>query len=149
MKMISILILGAFSSISASAATFNYAGKFDGVAGVLTLEQSNQTYKATFTGNNGQKGLIRGCESTMGKVLKAKVKDGVLKQLVFAFDPNYCVTIEGRDVTMDFKNNQVFVSLISHYETYNPPCVPDWNGHQNCPMPSYRPVYIDGKLTRQ
>lgn len=149
MKNMMMFLATAFLSLSASAATFNYAGKFNGVAGVLTLEQANQTYRASFTGNNGQKGLLRGCESTMGAVLKSKVKDGVLKQLVFAFDPNYCITIEGHEVTMDFKNNQVLVSLISHYETYNPPCVPDWQGHQNCPMPSYRPVYVEGKLTRQ
>lgn len=151
MKSIFVLISVVLSSLvtSASAATFTYAGKFDGVSGVLSLEQANGTYRASFTGNNGQKGLIARCESRMGAVLKSKLKDGVLKQLVFAFDPNYCVSIEGRQVTMDFKNDKVSVSLLSHYETYQPPCIPDWQGHQNCPFPESRPVFLSGKLTRQ
>ncbi len=151
MKSILVLMTAflSFSASSVNAATFSYAGKFDGVSGVLTLEQANGTYRASFTGNNGQKGLIARCESAMGAVLKSKVKDGVLKQLVFAFDPNYCVSIEGRQVTMDFKNDKVSLSLLSHYEWYQPPCIPDWQGHQNCPLPESRPVFLSGKLTRQ
>ena len=151
MKSILVLMTAflSFSASSVDAATFSYAGKFDGVTGVLTLEQANGTYSASFTGHNGQKGLIARCESKMGAVLKSKVKDGVLKQLVFAFDPNFCASIEGRQVTMDFKNDKVSLSLLSHYEWYEPPCIPDWQGHQNCPFPERRPVFFSGKLTRQ
>lgn len=143
--IVSILVWGAFSS----AATFNYAGKFDGVSGVLVLEQVNQTYRANFTGNNGQRGLLAGCESSIGKVQKYKEKNGVLKQIIFAFDPNQCMTVEGRSVIMDFKDSKVTVSVLSHIEVYQGPCYPDWQGHQNCPFPERRPVYFSGQFIRQ
>lgn len=149
MKLFTSVLAIAFFAYGFSASAQTYVGKFNGVAGVLTLQAANQTYTASFTGNNGQKGFLKGCESSVGRLLKYKEKNGVLRQLLFAFNPNYCVSVQGRDVQMDFKNSKVEVSILSHTEQYQPPCIPDWQGHQNCPFPEYRPVYFYGKFTRQ
>lgn len=149
MKSMNSILISAVFFWGAMASAFSYVGKFNDVAGVLTLKQVNQTYRASFIGDNGQKGLLKDCESTIGSVLKYKEKDGVLKQIIFSFDPNHCVSVEGRQVVMDFKNDKVSVSVLSHFENYQPPCMWDPQGHQNCPFPESRPVFFSGKFVRQ
>lgn len=150
MKTFAIILSFSVLAWGSLSSAYTYAGKMNGVAGVLTLIQVGQTYTASFKGNNGQNGLLRGCNSTINQVLKMKQKNGVLKQLVFDFDPNMCFSVEGRTVTMDFKNNKVYLSILSHSEEYYPPCVPPGVGGPSCPVfPEYRPVFFEGKLTAQ
>lgn len=148
-KTVLVLSVLFSSAVSSAAATFRYVGQFNGVAGVLTLQQTGQTYTASFTGNNGQRGLLKDCESTIGSLQKYKEKNGQLRQLIFSFNPNYCISVEGRHVNMDFKGNRVDLTILHKTEKYQPPCYPDWQGKPNCPFPEYESVYFKGRFTAQ
>lgn len=99
------------------------------------------------------------CESKIGdlKSVQIKEKDGkvTVKQAVFAFNPNHCTLIEGRELILNFKKGDPAkltfdVRLLDHY-VYDNFC--DWPFNPNNPgghcSTNQLPVYFSGRFTRQ
>ncbi|PIS10009.1 MAG: hypothetical protein COT73_11595 [Bdellovibrio sp. CG10_big_fil_rev_8_21_14_0_10_47_8] len=145
------MVLSALLGMAAAAQAniLQYQGSFRGTPGTLTITPIQQSYEASFVATNGQQGLFPGCQSQIGRVLKIKENNGVLRRIVFSFDRGYCKDIRGSDLTLDFKNNRMSAWVLEYYQLHQPPCTPDWQGHNQCPMPEERPVYATGEFVRQ
>lgn len=142
--VVSLLLTGhAF----AADATGTYTGSFDGRNGTLTLAQNANGYSLHFMSVDGSSDLIgEGCQSTIGATKKVKEKNGTLSSLIFEFDPGVCFQVEGRELSLKVKDNQLSISLYARTETIEN-CNFDVNGRQYCNDVNF-PVYADGKFKR-
>lgn len=142
--IVSVLLAGhAF----AADATGTYSGSFDGRKGTVTLAQNANGYSLTFQSVDGSADLIgEGCQSMIGAAKKVKEKNGTLSSLVFEFTPGVCFQVEGRELNVKVKGNQLSLSLYARTETMEN-CNFDANGRQYCNDVNF-PVYADGKFKR-
>ena len=148
MKSIAVLLLGVLATAQVFAAdiTGSYQGEFGGRKGTLTLTNNNG-YALTFVGVDGSSDLIgEGCNSVVGPVAEVKMKNGEVKSLAFEFSAGTCFQVEGRELFVKVKTNQVSLSLYSHSESMRS-CNFDPSGRQYC-HDDYWPVYADGKFVR-
>lgn len=144
---IGLFIVALGSSAFASDATGTYTGKFDGRNGTLTLSNEANGYRLTFMGEDGSSDLIgNGCNSTIGSATEVKEKKGVLKSLAFEFSSGTCFQVEGRELYVKVKLNQLSLSLYSHTVEMKS-CSFDHLGRQYCNINRW-PVYADGKFTK-
>lgn len=144
-----IAFLTVFAGLSAFAndAAGTYKGKFDGRAGTLTLTNDSGGYRLSFMGDDGSSDLIgSGCNSSIGRATDVNEKKGVLKSLDFEFSPGNCFQIEGRELSVRVKPNQLSLSLYSHSDDMEN-CNFDHLGRQYCNTTRW-PVYADGKFTK-
>lgn len=149
MKLFALFTFSVLLAGHAFAAdpTGTYTGSFEGRQGTLTLASSANGYSLSFLGADGSNDLIgEGCQSNIGAAKKVKEKDGTLSSLVFEFTSGVCFQIEGRELSVKVKNNQLSLSIYARTDTMEN-CNFDPNGRQYCNDVNF-PIYADGKFKR-
>lgn len=96
-----------------------YTGTFNKVPGTLRVSFEGQKPVLTFNGQQGSDLLSSACQSEIGLLKRARIADGQLKTVIFAFNPNRCTSVEGRELVIDLKekNGQVRMDLSLLKET--------------------------------